>query len=243
MIIFPAVDILDGSCVRLHQGRYDMVTEYASDPSEMALEWEDQGASWLHVVDLDGARDGRPTNLRAVAKIAKRSTVPIQYGGGVRTEVDLKALFDLGVSRVVMGTILITDQDFARAAIDKFGDRLVAGIDARDGRAAIAGWREDTDVKAVDLGVKLSTLGVSRIIYTDISVDGTSRGPNIDATKAMALETGIPVIASGGVASLKDIESLRPICPLGVEGVIVGRALYEKSFGLAEAIEVAKEKC
>ncbi len=243
MIIFPAIDILDGSCVRLHQGRYDMVTEYASDPSDMAMEWEEQGASWLHVVDLNGARDGRPTNLPALEKIAKRAAVPIQYGGGVRTEVDLKTLFDLGVSRVVMGTILITDEDFAQAAIDRFGDRLVAGIDARDGRAAIAGWREDTNVKAVDLGIKLAKLGVSRIIYTDISVDGTSRGPNIDATKTMAREAGVPVIASGGVASLKDIEDLRPLYGLGVEGVIVGRALYEKSFGLAEAIEVANKEC
>ncbi len=190
MIIFPAIDMLDGSCVRLHQGRYDRVTEYASDPSDMALDWEAQGASWLHVVDLDGARDGRPTNLEALEKIAKRVSVPIQYGGGVRTEVDLKTLFDLGVSRVVLGTILITDEDFAQAAIDRFGDRLVAGIDARDGRAAIAGWREDTNVKAVDLGAKLAKLGISRIIYTDISVDGTSRGPNIDATKAMAREAG-----------------------------------------------------
>lgn len=239
MKIFPAIDILNGWCVRLNQGRYDAVTIYAKDPSEMALAWEAQGAEWLHVVDLDGAKDGRPVNLSVVERIAERVNLPIQFGGGVRSEADIKRLFDLGVNRVVLGTTLVTDPDFAKEAIGAGGDRLVAGIDGRNGKVAVSGWREDTDIDVAELANEYKELGVARVIYTDIMVDGTRRGPNIGAIKQLAETTGIPVIASGGVSSLADIEDLRKLEPLGVEGVIVGSAIYEKSFALAAAIEAA----
>ena len=239
MIIFPAVDILNGWCVRLHQGNYDAVTVYAKEPSEMAKAWEADGAKWLHVVDLDGAKEGRAVNLGAVEKIVAEIGIPVQFGGGVRTETDLKRLFDIGVNRVVLGTTLVADPEFARQAITQFGGRLVAGIDGRQGKVAVAGWREETDVDVVELASELSELGVERVIYTDISVDGTRRGPNIEATQRLAGSIDVPVIASGGVSALADISALGKISP-AVEGVIVGSALYEKVFGLTEALEVAR---
>lgn len=241
MIIFPAIDILAGKCVRLHQGRYDAVTVYADDPSEVAKAWQSQGAEWLHVVDLDGAKDGRPVNLAAVAKIAAQVDLPVQYGGGARTEADLRRLFNIGVRRIVLGTTLITDPEFTEKAVAEFGDRLVAGIDARNGKAAVAGWREDTDVDATELAVELQSRGVARVIYTDISVDGTRRGPNLEATRTLAESLAIPVIASGGVSALSDIQALMALEGAGVEGVIIGSALYEKSFQLAEALKAAAD--
>ena len=241
MIVFPAIDILDGACVRLMQGQYDEVTEYAKDPSEMVSRWEEEGASWIHVVDLDGARDGHPVNLSTVEKMVKKANVSIQYGGGVRNETDLKTLLDIGVNRVVVGTAMIKDEEFAQTAIKKYGSQLVAGIDAKGGRVSIEGWIEDTNIRAVDLANKLKDMGVARIVYTDISVDGTSQGPSIATTKDLAEALGIPVIASGGVSSLWDIEALEMVSEVGIEGVIVGRALYENTFGLAEAIKAAKQ--
>ncbi|MCK4268007.1 MAG: 1-(5-phosphoribosyl)-5-[(5-phosphoribosylamino)methylideneamino]imidazole-4-carboxamide isomerase [Actinomycetia bacterium] len=241
MIVFPAIDILDGACVRLMQGQYDEVTEYAKDPSEMVSRWEEEGASWIHVVDLDGARDGHPVNLSTVEKMVKKANVSIQYGGGVRNETDLKTLLDIGVNRVVVGTAMIKDEEFAQTAIKKYGPQLVAGIDAKGGRVSIEGWIEDTNIRAVDLANKLKDMGVARIVYTDISVDGTSQGPSIATTKDLAEALGIPVIASGGVSSLWDIEALEMVSEVGIEGVIVGRALYENTFSLAEAIEAAKQ--
>ncbi len=239
MIIFPAVDILNGWCVRLHQGKYDAVTVYAKDPSEMAKAWAAEGGEWLHVVDLDGAKEGQPVNLSAIEKIVSSIDIPVQCGGGVRAQADLKRLFDLGVSRIVLGTTLVTDPDFAREAIDTYGARLVAGVDGRDGKVAVAGWREDTDVEVVELAGELADKGVERVIYTDINVDGTRKGPSLESTGNLARSISVPVIASGGVSSLKDIANLLKIKP-PVEGVIVGSALYEKKFTLAQAIEAAK---
>lgn len=239
MIVFPAIDILAGKCVRLHQGRYDAVTVYADDPSEIARLWESQGAQWLHVVDLDGAKGGRPVNLKAVERIAALVDLPVQYGGGARAEADLKRLFDLGVDRIVLGTTLITDPEFALSAVAEFGDKLVAGVDARNGKAAVAGWREDTDIDAAELAGELQSRGIARVIYTDISVDGTRRGPNLDATRALAESLTIPVIASGGVSALADIQALMNLEGAGVEGVIIGSALYERSFQLSDALKVA----
>jgi len=239
MIIFPAIDILAGKCVRLHQGRYDAVTVYAQDPSEVARLWQAEGAEWLHVVDLDGAKDGRPVNLDAVEKIVARVDLPVQYGGGARTQADLGRLFSLGVRRVVLGTTLVTDPDFAAKAVAEFGDRLVAGVDARNGKAAVSGWREDTDIDVVELATELESRGIARIVYTDISVDGTRRGPNVAATRVLAETVTVPVIASGGVSSLADIEALKALEGSGVEGAIIGSALYERSFALSDALKVA----
>lgn len=239
MIIFPAIDILAGKCVRLHQGRYDAVTVYAQDPSEVARLWQAEGAEWLHVVDLDGAKDGRPVNVDAVEKIAACVDLPVQYGGGARTQADLGRLFSLGVRRVVLGTTLVTDPDFAAKAVAEFGDRLVAGVDARNGKAAVSGWREDTDIDVVELAIELESRGIARIVYTDISVDGTRRGPNVAATRVLAETVTVPVIASGGISSLADIEAIKALEGSGVEGVIIGSALYEGSFALSDALKVA----
>lgn len=241
MKIFPAVDILNGWCVRLQQGQYDAVTIYAKDPSEMAKAWEADGAEWLHVVDLDGAKSGSVTNLAAVERIAALVDVSIEFGGGVRSQADLKRLFDLGVDRVVLGTTLVTDPEFATAAIDAHGDRLLAAIDGRNGKVAVSGWREETDRDVVELAGEMERLGVPRVMYTDILVDGTRRGPNIETTRAIATSINVPVIASGGVSSLADIQSVKALESDGVEGVIIGSALYEKTFTLSEAIEAARD--
>ncbi len=240
MIIFPAIDILNGWCVRLHQGNYEAVTIYAENPSEMAKTWAAQGAEWLHVVDLDGAKEGRAVNLSAIEKIVGATEVPVQCGGGVRSQSDLKRLIDIGVSRVVLGTTLITDPAFARAAIDAHGEYLVAGVDGKQGKVAIAGWREDTDTDVVELAGELAKRGVGRVIYTDIMVDGTRRGPNIEAISKLAGSINVPVIASGGVSSIDDIRKLTEITP-EIEGVIIGSAIYEKEFTLTEAVTAGRE--
>lgn len=230
---------MNGWCVRLHQGNYDAVTIYAKEPGEMARAWEADGAQWLHVVDLDGAKEGRAVNLGAVEKIIAVVGIPVQFGGGVRTQADLQRLFDIGVNRVVLGTTLVTDPEFAREAIAQFGERLVAGIDGRQGKVAVAGWRENTDVDVVELASELAELGVEHVIYTDINVDGTRRGPNIEGIQRLVGSIDVPVIASGGVSALGDIVALQKISP-PIDGVIIGSALYEKVFGLTEALEAAK---
>lgn len=238
MIIFPAIDILAGKCVRLKQGRYDAVIVYADDPSEMALAWEEQGATWLHVVDLDGAAGGNTPNLKAVEKIVKKVSVPIQYGGGLRKETAVKRLFNIGVSRVVLGTILVTKPNLTASLIASYGENIVAGIDARYGRVTIDGWQNETAVLAVDLARELESKGLKRLIYTDVLQDGMRSGPNIKSLKEMVQTVNIPVIGSGGVSSLADLEALRELESFGLEGVIVGSALYEKAFTLKQALEV-----
>jgi phosphoribosylformimino-5-aminoimidazole carboxamide ribotide isomerase len=220
MIIYPAIDIMGGKCVRLYQGRADQATVYADNPAEMAQKWVDEGAEFLHVVDLDGAFKGSPQNINAIREIA--STV------------------NVGVRRVVLGTTAITDPNFVRAACSEHPKSIVAGIDAKDGKVAIKGWVEKTDIFAVDLAAQLELYGISHIVYTDITMDGTQKGPNVFATEEVAENVHIPVIASGGVSSLEDIRQLKPLQRSGVEGVIVGRALYEDNFTLAEAIELAR---
>jgi phosphoribosylformimino-5-aminoimidazole carboxamide ribotide isomerase len=240
MIIYPAIDIMGGKCVRLYQGRADQATVYADNPAEMAQKWVDEGAEFLHVVDLDGAFKGSPQNINAIREIASTVKIPVQIGGGIRTLQDLDRLFNVGVRRVVLGTTAITDPNFVRAACSEHPKSIVAGIDAKDGKVAIKGWVEKTDIFAVDLAAQLELYGISHIVYTDITMDGTQKGPNVFATEEVAENVHIPVIASGGVSSLEDIRQLKPLQRSGVEGVIVGRALYEDNFTLAEAIELAR---
>ena len=239
MIVIPAIDLLGGRAVRLRQGSYDDVTVFNDDPVEQALVWAEGGAEWIHLVDLDGAREGSPVNLDAVAAIAGSVDVPVELGGGLRSFEDVRAAFAAGVSRVVLGTVLVTDPTFAAAVADAFPGRIVAGVDARDGLVAVAGWREGTAVKASELVGALSELGIDRVIYTDISRDGMGTGIDAAAYARMARESGLPVIASGGVASLGDIEALVAEREPGIEGVIVGRALYEDVFTLPAAIAAA----
>lgn len=239
MLIYPAVDIMDGKCVRLYQGRPEAIKVYSDNPAEMARKWESEGADFLHVVDLNGAVAGSPQNLPAVERIVKGVGIPIQLGGGIRDVVTLEKVFDVGVERAVLGTTIITSPEFVAEACMKHGPRIVAAIDARGGKVAISGWKEGTGYSASDVIKELELLGISRFMYTDILSDGTRRGVNIEAVRALVREVDIPLIVSGGVSSLDDIRGLRKLEPMGVDGVIIGTALYEGSFTLREAIEAA----
>ncbi len=237
MIILPAIDILDGKAVRLRQGRLDAVTVYNDDPVDQARRFIDSGAEWIHVVDLDGAVLGEPRNIEYVKRIVALG-VPVQTGGGIRTMETIDRMFDAGVHRIVLGTALVKEPLLVREACVKYPG-IVAGIDARDGKVAIEGWREGTDHGVLELILELEMLGVRRVAYTDISKDGMQTGVNYGAYRALTTQISIPIIASGGVSSLDDIRDLRTLGPQ-VEGVIVGRALYERTFTLEEAFVVAR---
>ncbi len=238
MYILPAIDILDGKVVRLRQGRLDAVTVYNDDPVDQAKRWEAAGAEWIHVVDLDGAVLGEPRNIGHVARIAAAVNVPIQTGGGIRSLETLRMLYAAGVARTVLGTTLVTQPDFVAKACAEF-DGIVAGIDARDGHVQVEGWRQGTEYGVLELIRELERLGVKRLAYTDISLDGMQRGVNYGAYRALASQVDMPIIASGGVSSLDDIVDLRGI-GRRVEGVIVGVALYEGTFTLEQAIAAGR---
>ena len=239
MKIFPAIDILDGKAVRLRQGRLDAVTVYHDDPVEQARIWTEQGAEWLHVVDLDGAVLGVPKNIEIIERIVAATHVPVQTGGGIRTMDTVRRLFDTGVTRAVLGTTLVTSPELVSEACAEHPEGIVAGIDARDGKVAIEGWKEGTDHGVLELVRELELLGIRRLAYTDIGRDGLQVGVNYGAYQALAHRIDLPIIASGGVATLDDIDDLVSIGPQ-IEGVIVGRALYENSFTLGEAIARAR---
>ncbi|MDP2181677.1 MAG: 1-(5-phosphoribosyl)-5-[(5-phosphoribosylamino)methylideneamino]imidazole-4-carboxamide isomerase [Actinomycetota bacterium] len=238
MKIFPAIDILDGKAVRLYQGRLDAVKVYNDDPVDQARIWANQGAEWLHVVDLDGAVLGKPENIEIIEAIVEAVDVPVQTGGGIRTMETLQRLCDAGVARVVLGTSLIMHPEMVAMACATFPG-IVAGIDARDGKVAIEGWRQGTEYGVLELVRELELLGVKRVAYTDISYDGTQQGINYGAYRALVDQVTIPIIASGGVASLADIADLVSIGPQ-IEGVIIGMALYEGAFTLPEAIAAGR---
>jgi phosphoribosylformimino-5-aminoimidazole carboxamide ribotide isomerase len=237
MIIFPAIDILDGKAVRLMQGRLDAVTVYNEHPVEQARRFIEAGAEWIHVVDLDGAVLGTPANIELVHRIAALG-VPVQTGGGIRSMATIERMFEAGVQRVVLGTALVREPTLVAEACERYAG-IVAGIDARDGKVAIEGWREGTDHGVLELVRELELLGVQRLAYTDISKDGMQTGVNYGAYRALVSQVKIPVVASGGVSTLEDITDLVSLGPQ-LEGVIVGRALYEKSFTLEEAIRVGR---
>lgn len=238
MRLYPAIDIMEGKCVRLAQGKADKSTVYG-DPIEFALKWQSEGAEYLHVVDLDAAFTGEPKNRDIIKKIVRTVKIPVQVGGGVRTkETILKLIEDLGVSRVVMGTVAIEDPDLVVWAVDKFGsDRIVIGIDAKNGKVATRGWVEDTDVDAITLAKRVKEMGIQNIVYTDISKDGMMVGPNTEWIKQMVKTTWINVIASGGISTIEDVKAVRDS---GACGVIMGRALYEGSIDFAEAMRNRK---
>lgn len=241
MIVFPAIDLLDGKVVRLRQGMLDAVTVYNDSPADQARRWAADGAEWIHVVDLDGAVTGKPMNAEHIEAIVEAVPgVHIEVGGGIRTMETLERLADTGVERMVLGTTLITEPEFVAEACQRF-EGIVAGIDARDGKVAIEGWRQGTAYGVLELVRDLEVLGVRRVAYTDIGVDGTQHGVNYGAYAALSRQVDIPIIASGGVASLDDIRDLARIRPR-VEGVIVGRALYENVFTLPEALAAASRE-
>ncbi len=242
MLVIPAIDLKEGKCVRLEQGLMDRDTVFNDDPAAQALEWQAQGAELLHIVDLDGAFAGEPKNRSAIEAIIKAITIPAQLGGGIRDIPTIEAYLGLGLARVIIGTAAQRNPELVREACAKFPGQIVVGIDARDGMVAVQGWAEVTGITAVELAKKFEGFGVSAIIYTDISRDGMLQGPNIDATRTLAESVAIPVIASGGVSSLKDIKNLMGIEASGVSGVITGKAVYTGAIRLSEAIGLTKGK-
>jgi phosphoribosylformimino-5-aminoimidazole carboxamide ribotide isomerase len=240
MLVIPAVDIKDGRCVRLYQGEMEKQTVYFDSPLEAARHWAEQGATLLHVVDLNGAVEGHPVHRAEIEVICKELSIPVELGGGLRSTKDVQEMLALGVARVVLGTKAYEDPGFMRSVCRQFPGKVVAAIDARGGKVAIKGWKEETSVDAVDLARRCEAHGAERIIYTDISRDGTSTGVNLEETARVAKALKIPVIASGGVDTIEDIKRLRALEKDGVEGVIVGRALYACTFTLSEAIELSR---
>jgi phosphoribosylformimino-5-aminoimidazole carboxamide ribotide isomerase len=234
--LYPAIDLRQGRCVRLYQGDPNAETVFSDDPVATAQRWVAEGAEWLHVVNLDGAFEQASQNPAAVQAIARAVPVPIQFGGGLRTLDDLTAAFDWGIARAVIGTAAVRDPALLDAALQRFGpERLAVGIDARDGQVAIRGWQETSELTALDLAERVKAQGVTHLIYTDISRDGTLAGPNIAKTGELAHRTSLRLIASGGIGTLDHLRQLRWLAPYGVEGAIIGQALYTGAFRLADA--------
>ncbi|MFZ5642107.1 MAG: 1-(5-phosphoribosyl)-5-[(5-phosphoribosylamino)methylideneamino]imidazole-4-carboxamide isomerase [Bacillota bacterium] len=240
MLIYPAIDIREGRCVRLVEGRLDRETVYSDEPEAMAGLWQEKGARWLHVVDLDGAFSGSPKNLEVIKKIRDSVKIPIQVGGGIRDLNTVEELLSIGINRVILGTAAILNPEMVSAACAKHGEAVAVGIDARDGKVAIEGWGVTAEKNALDLAFEMKGLGIKRIIYTDIWRDGTLQGPNVEAVREMARKTGIKVIASGGISTLDDVRSIKKMESLGVEGVIMGKALYDGRVTLEDALSVAE---
>lgn len=234
--IYPAIDIRGGKCVRLIQGDYNQETVYNDSPVEVAKQWQEQGASWIHLVDLDGAKAGHPVNAELIGQIASAVQVPVQLGGGLRTIEDVERLIGLGVSRVILGTAAIEDGEFVKRVLGQYGDKVAIGIDARNGYVATRGWLETSEVKAEDLAVELAAQGASTFIFTDISRDGMMKGPNVEAIVSLARISGRNVIASGGVSVMDDLTNLAEHREEGVAGAIVGKALYIKNIDLTDAL-------
>lgn len=242
MLVIPAIDLKGGKCVRLLRGDMQAETVYGDDPVAMGRRWVNQGAQYLHVVDLDGAVSGAPQNLAAVTKLCAALAIPIEVGGGVRSVGQAAALLDAGADRVIFGTAALATPDVVAEASRRFEGRIAVGIDARGGRVAVQGWTETSGVTAVELARRVEDLGVVRLIYTDISRDGTQLGVNLEATRALAEAVHIPVTASGGVGSLADIEALLVCEAVGVDSVIIGRALYTGAVRLADAIAITSRQ-
>jgi phosphoribosylformimino-5-aminoimidazole carboxamide ribotide isomerase len=242
MLIIPAIDLKEGKCVRLERGVMSTATVYSDEPVTTAKRWQMEGAQRLHVVDLDGAFAKRPENRDAIAAIVQSVDIPVQVGGGVRNFEDLSGYLELGVERVILGTIAHKDPDLLVQACQTFPGRIVLGIDSRKGRVAVEGWSQTTEVGSEDLAKQFENLALAAIVYTDILRDGMETGPNIEATRRLAQAVSIPVIASGGVGRIEDIEALLPLESDGVVGVIVGRALYNASIDLRQAIVMAQGK-
>jgi len=239
MLIYPAIDIREGRCVRLVEGRPDKETVYSDDPVAMARLWQEKGARWLHVVDLDGAFSGSPKNIEVIRKIREEVDIPIQTGGGIRDLKVVEDLLGIGINRVILGTVAINDPELVATACSRYGEAVVVGIDARDGKVAIEGWGVTSERNAVQLALEMKGLGIKRVIYTDIWRDGTLKGPNVDAIREMAGKTGLTVIASGGISTLDDLRAIKKMEHNGVEGVIMGKSLYAGTVSLEDALALA----
>lgn len=235
MQLYPAIDMKGGKCVRLTQGLFDNVKVYSDTPADMAKLWVSQGASFLHIVDLDGALAGRSVNEEAIRAIAASVDVPIQLGGGIRSAQAVEHMLDLGITRCIIGTRAVERPEFIRELIGQFGtDHIVVGVDARNGMVAVEGWEKVSNLTALDLCLKMKEYGVEHIVYTDISKDGTLTGPNVDYTRELTERTGLDIIASGGMSCMEDLSRLNDC---GIRGAIIGKALYENRISLPEAVE------
>lgn len=239
MNIYPAIDLKDGRCVRLLQGRMEDATEFNPDPADQARRFRDAGFGRLHLVDLNGAFDGRSSNASAVRAVLAATDRPVQLGGGIRDRAAIDAWLADGVARVILGTMALRDPETVRAACRDHPGRIVVGIDARGGQVAVEGWAEQSEMKATDLALAFADAGVAAIVYTDIDRDGALQGVNVEATADLARVSGLPVIASGGVAGIDDIHRLKAVADSGIEGVIIGRALYDGRIDPVEALSVA----
>ena len=242
MIFIPAIDLIDGKCVRLSQGDYQQKKQYDVDPVRRARSFQEQGAAYLHIVDLDAAKDPGINNRDTIRNIVEGVDVPVQVGGGVRTSNDVEELLRIGVHRCILGTVIVRAGDMTRALVSEYGDRVVAGIDARDGLVRISGWTEGSDVTALELGERVRDMGFSRIIYTDISRDGMLEGPNVEAISAMTSQTRLPLIAAGGVSTMDDLRVLQSMHDDSLEGVIAGKAIYEGRISVAEACRLMQNE-
>lgn len=241
MQLYPAIDMKDGKCVRLTQGSFDHVKVYSDTPWQIAKMWVSDGATFLHLVDLDGALAGSSVNEPVIRSILEAVDVPVEVGGGIRSRQTVSAMLSLGVSRVIIGTKAVREPELIRELIREFGpDQIVVGVDARDGLVAVDGWEEVSALTALNLCRKMKEYGVRHVVYTDISRDGMLSGPNISATKKLAEDTGLDVIASGGVSSMEDLQRLYE---QGISGVIIGKALYEQRLNLREAVERFQHPC
>jgi len=239
MLILPAIDILGGNAVRLTQGDYQKQKKYSEFPEEVAVKWQDAGAKFLHVVDLDGAKQGTLANIFAIKRIIDSINIPIEVGGGVRKMNDIENLLDIGVERVIIGSAAIDDPDFVMEAAENFNEQIVVGIDARDGIVAVHGWCDSGEMQATELAARIGDYGVSTIIYTDIARDGMLKGIDAAQVAEIAEHAGIDVIASGGVSSLEDITNLKMHEDVGIVGAIIGKALYEGTIDLAAALKIS----
>lgn len=240
-IIYPAIDMRGGKCVRLLQGDYGKETVYGDSPFDMAKSFADSGASWIHMVDLDGARDGKRVNDTYVIQAARELNARVQIGGGIRTEADIVHYLENGVSRVIIGSVAVSNPEFAEEMVRKYPGQIAIGLDAKNGYVATHGWVETSEVKAVDLGKRFADAGAETFIFTDIATDGMLSGPNVAAIKQLAEETGKSVIASGGVSQLDDLIALKALEAVGVSGSIVGKAIYEGRFTVEEALRAVSK--
>ena len=241
MIVYPAIDLRGGRCVRLWQGAFDRETVYGDDPVAVARGFAAAGARWLHVVDLDGARAGRPLQTALVGAICAAVDVPVQVGGGLRDAAAVEAVLAAGARRAVLGTVAVHDPELARALCRAHPGRIALGLDARGGMLRVAGWTEGSGIAAATLAARALELGAAAVVYTDVGRDGTQEGPDLDGTRAVARTAGVPVIASGGVGTLAHVRAVAALAADGVDGIIVGRALYAGSFTLGEALAVAAD--
>lgn len=242
MLVIPAIDLRDGRCVRLVQGEISSEIVYSDEPVEVARMWEDIGAPRLHLVDLDGAFAGKPKNLGIIQEILGAVKIPLQVGGGIRSLEAVEKILKMGVDRVILGTAAIHSRELVAKCVEEFGEHVAVGIDSRDGLVAIEGWESTVEMTVDQLAEEIAALGIKRIIFTDTRRDGTLRGPNLEATKKLAETSGLKVIASGGVSSIEDLYQLKELEISGVEGIIMGKALYSGAVHLKEALQIMEEK-